>query len=190
MSVKPATRRGMLLLAVCAIIFMSRTTPGYVDFTGPFITRGESGEWVNARTFGLRVEKPYVVRKIRHNRFGKVEDRTTSGVWVIVRVDAVAMREPSMINSLALITESGKRYQHTERIRLPSKVGLLGRVLQPEMPVPALLVFEVPEDQIAHLELAAAEREFALLDSEVRIPLSWGNRNPAASIKESVDFTS
>lgn len=178
-----------LLVAVCAIVFMSRTTPGWVDLTAPFVSRGESGEWVNTRTFGLRVDKPYLVRTLRQQRFGRVEERTTSGVWVIVKVDAVAIREPGMIGSFALETGDGKRYQHTERVRLPSQIGLLGRELQPEMPVPALLVFEVPERRIEELTLIAGEREIPHLTSEARIPLRWSDPNPANAIRDSVDLS-
>ena len=179
-----------LLLVVGGILIMSRTTPGFVDLTAPFVSRGESGEWVNTRTCGLRVDKPYLVRTLRQQRFGRTEERTTSGVWVIVKVDAVAIRQPGMIGAFALETDDGKRYQHTERIRLSSQVGLLGRELQPEMPVPALLVFEVPENQISDLTLIAGEREIPHLTSEARIPLRWSNPNPAASIRDSVDLSS
>jgi hypothetical protein len=178
-----------LLVAVCVIVFMSRTTPRWVDLTAPFVSRGESGEWVNTRTFGLRVDKPYLVRTLRQQRFGRVEERTTSGVWVIVKVDAVAIREPGMIGAFALETRDGKRYQHTERVRLASQIGLLGRELQPEMPVPALLVFEVPENRIEALTLIAGEREIPHLTAEARIPLQWSDANPAGSIRDSVDLT-
>jgi hypothetical protein len=176
------------VLAVGAIVLMSRTTPGFVALTAPFVTRGEPGEWVNTRTFGVRVDKPHLVRTLRQQRFGRVEERTTSGVWVIVKVDAVAIRQPSMIGGFALETRDGKRYQHTERIRLSSKVGLLGRELQPEMPVPALLVFEVPENQISDLTLIAGEREISHLTSEAHIPLRWSDPKP--SIRDSVDLSS
>jgi hypothetical protein len=172
------------LLAAAVIVFMSRTTPGYVEITAPFVIRGASGDWVNARTFGLRVEKSHLVRTIRQKRFRRIEERTTSGVWVIVRVDAVAIKHPTMLANLALLTRDGKRYRHSERVYLPAQIGLIGRDLQPEMPTPALLVFEVPEQAIQQLELAAAEGEFTTLDSEVRIPLTM-----PASIRESVDFS-
>jgi hypothetical protein len=186
---KSAARGLALLVAVGAIVFMSRTTPGWVDLTAPFVSRGEPGEWVNTRTFGLRVDKPHLVRTLRQTRFGRVEERTTSGVWVIVKVDAVALREPGLIGAFALETRDGKRYQHTERVRLAAQVGLLGRELQPEMPVPALLVFEVPENQISDLTLIAGEREIPHLTSEARIPLRWSDPNPAASIRDSVDLS-
>jgi len=175
------------IFAVGAITFMSRTTPGFVALTAPFVTRGEPGAWVNTRTFGVRVDKPYLVRTLRQQRFGRVEERTTGGVWVIVKVDAVAIRQPGMIGGFALETGAGKRYQHTERIRLPSQVGLLGRELQPEMPVPALLVFEVPENQVSNLTLIAGEREIPHLSAEARIPLRWSDPNPA--IRDSVDLS-
>lgn len=186
---KSAARVLGWLVAVGAIVLMSRTTPGFVDLTAPFVSRGEQGEWVNTRTFGLRVDKPHLVRTLKQTRFGRLEERTTSGVWVIVKVDAVAIREPGMIGAFALETRDGKRYQHTERVRLASQVGLLGRELQPEMPVPALLVFEVPESQISHLTLIAGEREIPHLTSEARIPLQWSDSNPAALIRDSVDLS-
>lgn len=186
---KPAARVFGWLLAAGSILFMSRTTPGFVDLTAPFVSRGAPGEWVHTRTFGLRVDQPHLVRTLRQTRFGRVEERTTSGVWVIVKVDAVAVREPGMIGAFALETGNGKRYQHTERVRLASQVGLLGRELQPEMPVPALLVFEVPADQISQLTLIAGEREIPHLTSEAHIPLRWSVPNPAASIRDSVDLT-
>jgi hypothetical protein len=185
--VKSAARVLAWMVAVGGIVLMSRTTPGFVDLTAPFVTRGEPGEWVNTRTFGLRVDKPHLIRTLRQQRFGRTEERTTSGVWVIVKVDAVAIRHPGMIGAFALETRDGKRYQHTERIRLPAQVGLLGRELQPEMPVPALLVFEVPENQIADLTLIAGEREIPHLTSEARIPLRWNDPKPA--IRDSVDLS-
>ena len=186
---KSTARVLAFVLAVGAIVLMSRTTPGFVALTAPFVSRGEQGEWVNTRTFGVRVEKPHLVRTLRQQRFGRVEERTTSGVWVIVKVEGVAIRQPGMIGAFALETRDGKRYQHTERVRLPSQVGLLGRELQPEMPVPALLVFEVPENKISDLTLIAGEREIPHLTSEARIPLRWSDPNPAASIRDSVDLS-
>jgi hypothetical protein len=185
-----AARVLVLLLAVGGIVFMSRTTPGFVELTAPFVSRGGPGEWVNTRTFGVRVDKPYLVRTLKQTRFGRLEERTTSGVWVIVKVDAVAIHQPGMIGAFALETRDGKRYQHTERVRLSSQVGLMGRELQPEMPVPALLVFEVPENQINDLTLIAGEREIPHLTSEARIPLRWSDPNPASSIRDSVDLSS
>lgn len=184
---KSTARVLALIAAVGGIVLMSRTTPGFVELTAPFVTRGEPGEWVNTRTFGLRVDKPHLVRTLRQQRFGRSEERTTSGVWVIVKVDAVAIRHPGMIGAFALETRDGKRYQHTERVRLPAQVGLLGRELQPEMPVPALLVFEVPESQISDLTLVAGEREIPHLTSEARIPLRWSDPKPA--IRDSVDLS-
>jgi hypothetical protein len=156
--------------------------------TAPFVSHGEPGEWVPTQTFGLRIDKQYLVRTIRQKRFGRTEERTTSGVWVLVKVDAAAVRRPVTIGGFALETKEGKRYLHTERVRLPAKAGLIGRELQPEMPVPAFLVFEVPENQVADLTLVAGEREIAHLTSEARIPLRWGDQNPAASIRDSVDL--
>jgi hypothetical protein len=189
MQLKSAARALGLLLAAGGLVLMSRTTPGFVDLTAPFVSRGEPGEWVNTRTFGVRVDKPYLVRTLRQKRFGRVEERTTSGVWVIVKVEALAIRQPGMIGAFALETSDGKRYQHTERVNLSAQVGLLGRELQPEMPVPALLVFEVPESRIADLTLIAGERDIPHLTSEARIPLRWSNPNPAASIRDSVDLS-
>ena len=179
-----------IALSIGAILFMWRTTPGFVRITAPFVTHGESGEWVNTRTFGVRVDKAYLIRTLRHTRFGRTEERTSSGVWVIVKVDAVAVHEASMIGAFALQTGDGRRYQHTGRVRLPHKVGLLGRELQPEMPVAALLVFEVPEDAVAKLTLIAAEREIPHLTSEAHVSLQWEHSNPLASIRDSLDLGS
>jgi hypothetical protein len=187
---KSTARVLAMVLATGGIVLMSRTTPGFVDLTAPFVSRGDPGEWVNTRTFGVRVDRPYLVRTLRQTRFGRVEERTTSGVWVIVKVDAVAIHQPGMIGGFALETRDGKCYDHTARVRLPAQVGLLGRELQPELPVPALLVFEVPESQVSDLTLIAGEREIPHLTSEARIPLRWGNANPSATIRDSVDLSS
>ncbi|WP_129649406.1 DUF4352 domain-containing protein [Peristeroidobacter agariperforans] len=179
-----------MLLSIGAILFMWHTMPGYVEITAPFVTRGDAGEWVHTRTFGVRVDKSYLSRTLRQTSFGRSEERTTSGVWVIVKVDALAVHEPSMIGAFALQTEDGRRYQHTERVRLSRKVGLLGRELQPEMPVAALLVFEVPEDVVANLMLIAGEREIPHLTSEAHISLRWQSSNPLTSIRDTLDLGS
>lgn len=162
---------GGAVLAAALLLAMRMTTPNYDGRVAPIVERGRiGGDYVTGRRFAARADRVETAQRVRFARASRVEERDSSGIWVIVHASAMAMQEPTSIGSAALITREGKRYAQTAR--LPSMAPLLGvRELQPGIADGGVFVFEVPADAVAGSTLALAANRIAPLDSELRIDL-------------------
>jgi hypothetical protein len=171
----PATPRWRALLwslaALALLLAMRESIPNYNGRMAPIVERGAPGEYVAGRRFALRVDAVESARVIRFARTpSAIEQRDTSGVWLIVQASAMATHEPQLIGSAALLTRDGRRYVHSGRF--PATPPLLGaRELQPGVASSGVFVFELPADAVAGATLVAAANRIDLLDSELRIDL-------------------
>ncbi|MPZ26882.1 MAG: hypothetical protein GEV12_10800 [Micromonosporaceae bacterium] len=107
-----------------------------------FVASGPVGEPVSAHTVDLTVLGARTAATI-------VEEpgfipRDTAGVWVLVRIRALAQREPVSIGYAAVRDSAGREWSATERVEQPL-VGF-GYQLEPGIPVEAEVVFEVPRE--------------------------------------------
>ena len=141
---------GALLIAAIAVGGLVKSaTPDADTRERPFVRTGRLGETVDARTFEVRVLDVRGAKEIV--RSGRT--RTTGGVWVLVKVQAVARGEPTTIGYAALRDGRGRLFHATERITQPLARS---RTLQPGIPVEGEIVFEVPVEAATDLSIRLA----------------------------------
>lgn len=160
-----------LLVAAALLLGMRETTPNYDDRVGPVIERGKPGEFVHGRRFAARVDSVTSASRLRFTRMADaVEQRDSSGIWLIVQASAMAVQEPTLIGSAAVLTRDGRRYDSSGRLyTAPGQLST--RELQPGVASQGLLVFELPADAVAGATLVLAANRLDRLDSELRIDL-------------------
>ncbi|MBB2974221.1 hypothetical protein [Mesorhizobium sp. RMAD-H1] len=160
----------VLLLALGAAILygMQHATPGYGDITSPIVIEGEAGKRVDGSAYAFGLANVHVARSVKTESFGRTREYTTSGVWLILEGAAVAKKESLALTSAEWLGPSGIRYAMSQRLSIAS--GLLNTErLQPGLPKPVLLAFEVPEKEIAGGQLLIARSRIIPLDEEFRI---------------------
>jgi hypothetical protein len=148
----------------------------------PFVRTGSVGETVDARTFSVRVLAVRGAATIdRRNQYydtgdeEEEEGHDSGGVFVLVRVRAVAYTEPTTINYATVVDSRGRTFTPTERISQPL-VG--GRPLQPGIAVEGEIVFEVPRDVATVLAVRIGEPLFderLAAVAEVPLPITQGS---------------
>ncbi|HSX60118.1 MAG TPA: hypothetical protein VLF18_07970 [Tahibacter sp.] len=160
------------IIAAALLLAMRMTTPNYDGRVAPIVERGRiGGDYAIGRRFAARAERVEAAQRIRVARLGAtLEERDTSGVWIIVHASAMAMREPTTIGAASLRTRDGRRYAQTAR--LPSVAPLMStRELQPAIADSGVFVFELPADAVAGATLVLAANRIDPLDSELQIDL-------------------
>ena len=167
-----ATLKGAtaVLLAAAILYGMQRTMPYYGEITSPIVIEGKAGERVDADDFAVAVVNVHLARKIESENFGQQRHYSTSGVWMVVEGAAEAKSESLTIMSAAWIAPNGVRYELSKRVSMP---GMLpDERLEPGLPKPVLMAFEVPENQALDGTVVIARAAWMPLDDEVRIPLA------------------
>jgi hypothetical protein len=123
---------------------MQHTTPYYGEITSPIVVEGNAGERLDADDFALGIVNVHLARTLKTESFGQQRSFTTSGVWVVVEGAAEAKAESLTLMSAAWLGPNGVRYELGQR--LSSLPGMLpGERLEPGLPKPVLMAFEVPE---------------------------------------------
>jgi hypothetical protein len=179
--------KSVLAVALAAVILyaMQRTTPGYGDITAPIAVSGKIGERIDARAYAIGLQNIRLARELRIDSYGKLRAYTTSGVWVIVEGAGESKYESLALTSASWRGPSGIRYWQSQR--LPPLPGLLGgETFEPGLPRPFLIVFEVPESELAGGAVLLARSALTPLDEEVRVAVGevkTTDIRPAALIK-------
>lgn len=106
-----------------------------------FVITGLVGEPVATSALDVTVLQARTAKEIV-DRSGEVMD--TGGVWVLVRVRAVARDEPTAIGYAAVRGRQGRTWLASSRVRQP--LAGSGHQLQPGIVVEAPVVFEVPRE--------------------------------------------
>lgn len=167
---------------VAAILYgMQRTTPLYSEITSPVPVAGEQGKRIDARAFALGISNIHLARTIRTQSFGQSREFTTTGIWVLVEGVAEAKQESLTLTTANWLGPSGLRYGLSQRVStLP---GLLpNETLEPGLPRPVLMVFEVPERDVSGGTLLVARSYLTPLDEEVRMPVTDVDINDIHSV--------
>jgi hypothetical protein len=112
---------------------------------------------------------------VRVERFGGGRDYTTSGVWILIEGAAVAKTETLALTSAEWLGPSGIRYALSQRFStirgyLPSER------LEPGLPRPVLLAFELPEAELSGGTLIVSRSAYTPLGEELWIGL--GEKHP------------
>lgn len=182
-----ALKTGFGILAAAALLYAMRvTTPNYDGRVAPIVEHGRlGGGYIEGRRFSARVDAVETARRLRFARApSTIEERDTSGIWVVVRAQAMAAYEPTFIGSAELLTRDGRRYQQTARV--PTVAPLFaGRELQPAVAEHGVFVFELPADALVGASLVLAANRIAPLDSALRFDLAL---TAAPAAREFVDL--
>jgi hypothetical protein len=173
-------RTGTVLMIIAALgagDFILRMTPDVSDQQRPFLSQGEPGETIDAREFTATLVKVRTAGVVKAGNF----IHPTQGLWVILRVRFVALREPVQINYASVVDSQGRSFFASDRLRQPVVDG--GRILQPGIAVEGDVAFEVPRDatgltaQFSNAGLVQAMQAI----TDITLPLDdtvWLSREP------------
>ncbi len=162
---------GGVALTAAVLYGMQRTTPGYGDITAPRPIAGKLGHRVEGRTFAIDIGKVQLARTVITKGAARDGAFTTSGVWVLVEGTAEALNESLTLLSAEWLGPNGVRYAMSQR--LSSLPGMLpGQRLEPGLPTPVLMAFEIPESQVAGGTLLIARSAWAPLAEQARIEMA------------------
>ena len=162
--------KGLLGVALAAAVLygMRRTAPGYGEITSPRPVAGQLGHRLEARAFAIDIAKVQLARSVVTKGASRDASFTTSGVWVLVEGTAEALSESLTLLSAEWLGPNGVRYAMSQR--LSSLPGMLpGQRLEPGLPTPVLMAFEIPEGQVAGGTLLIARSAWAPLAEQARI---------------------
>lgn len=165
--------KGLAGVALAAVVLygMQHTTPGYGEITSPRPVAGKLGHRVEARAFTIGIAKVQLARTITTRGMARNQTFTTSGVWVVIEGAAEARNASLTLLSAEWLGPNGVRYAMSQR--LSSLPGMLpGQRLEPGLPVPVLMVFEVPESQVAGGTLLIARSAWTPLEEQARIEMA------------------
>ena len=160
----------VFVLGAVALYALQRSMPTYADITRPIAARGSIGEIIAVRGFDLTVENLRVGRRLAYEAYGRTHILTTSGVWVAVQVTAEASAESVTISAATWRGENGVLFAASDRLGTYPRLLATMR-LEPGLPRRAMLVFEIPENQLSGATLTVSRTPFTPLDSEVEIAL-------------------
>ena len=162
---------GGVVLAAAVLYGMQRTTPGYGDITSPRPVAGKLGHRLEGRAFAIDIAKVQLARTVITKGASRDSTFTTSGVWVVVEGTAEALNESLTLLSAEWLGPNGVRYAMSQR--LSSLPGMLsGQRLEPGLPTPVLMAFEIPESQVVGGTLLIARSAWAPLAEQARIEMA------------------
>jgi hypothetical protein len=164
-------RLAAVLLAAAMLYGMQRTTPLYSDIVSPVPVPGSQGERVDTSAFAIGIADVHLARKITASSFGRTRTYTTSGVWVIIEAAAAAKEESLSLTSAKWLGPNGVRHALSQRFS--AMPGMLGSErLEPGIPRPMLMAFEVPESQLSGATLLVARSALTPLAEEAWIEMT------------------
>jgi hypothetical protein len=132
-----------------------------------FVNTGAVGEPVSALDFQATVLGARTAAQI-NTAPGTGLD--TAGVWVLVRVRAMALEESMWIKYAAVRDSAGRTWTATGRIEQPLVDG--GYRIDPGIPVEAEVAFEVPQDAATDLTVRFARPDIDLrMHTIAEVPL-------------------
>lgn len=155
-------------LAAAMLFGMQQSTPYYSKILSPVGVPAAAGKPAETERFIFGIAKTYMAMKLAVSFLDEPRIYTTSGRWLIIEAAAKAQNESVTLTSAAWRGPSGKRFAMSDRIREP--IGLLGSErLEPGIPRPVLLVFELPEDEIGGGTLLIADTLVTPLSQQAEI---------------------
>lgn len=156
-----------VLLGACALGAMMATTPDYNRVFQPFRTHAQVDGIAQGRLHDARFGNWQTADQISFDRYGKAVVRDTQGVFLVVDVDILNVRESVRLTA-AWLGRSGRRYEQTSRAE-GTPVTLDVRQFHPGLDDRGVVVFELPEDEVAGGQLLLARRGPNILDSELAL---------------------
>jgi hypothetical protein len=160
-----ARSTALVIAALATGVAITSQAPDTDARERPFVRTGGLGQSVDGRTFQAAVVDVRGARKIA--RAGRT--RETGGVWVVVRVRAVARDRPTTIDHASLRDARGRTFLATPRISQPL---LGGYALQPGIPVQGDIAFEVPIAGATGLTVRLADSSDTRMDAAIEVPIA------------------
>ena len=173
-------RTGSVLIVIAALgvgDFILRITPDVNEQQRPFLSQGEQGEAVDARQFTATLVKVRTAGVVKAANF----IHPTQGIWVILRMRFVALKEPMQITYAAVVDGRGRSFYASDRLKQPVVDG--SRILQPGIILEGDVAFEVPRDATgltAQFSNAGLTQTMQAV-TDITLPLDegvWLNREP------------
>jgi hypothetical protein len=164
--------RGFLgLLVAGALLYgLQHTTPYYGDITSPVPVTGKPGQRIDTEVFALEVARIHVAREVAIRSFNRVKTYSTSGLWVLAEAVGEAGSQSISLLSAQWLGANGVRYGLSERLStLPAY--LPSQRLEPGLPRPVLMAFEIPESQASNGTLLVTPSSWKPLEPEARIEM-------------------
>lgn len=152
----------VVLLGVVLLAGMRWTMPRYERITGPIAFSGTPGSWVRADNLAIEAGTPQLARSLRFKAAGKIQQRDSGGVWLVVPVRSRVEHATAHVYGRVWMTSDGRRYRASSRTEMGDAVLSSIKTLQPGLERKDLLVFELPS--------ALASDAGTLLLSEQRDP--------------------
>lgn len=158
-------------IAAAALYGLQHTTPGYGEITSPIAVAGKLGKRVAASAFAIGIVKVHLARTVTTKSVGRTQTFTSSGVWVLVEGAAEARSESLTLMSAQWLGPNGVRYALSQRFSTVPGI-LPSERLEPGLPRPVLMAFEIPESQVSGGTLLIARTAWTSLEEEVRIEMT------------------
>lgn len=160
-----------ILLAAMLLFGLQQSTPYYSEILSPVAVPGAAGKPAETERFVFGVANVHMARKLIVPSFAEPRVYTTSGRWLVIEAAARAQDESVTLTSAAWQGPSGRRFAMSTRVHDP--IGLLGSErLEPGIPRPMLLIFELPEGEIDDGLLLIAETLVTPLSQQAEIAMT------------------
>lgn len=154
----------ILVVSVALLAAMQLTKPGYAEITAPIVSTADWKQAGATRSFKAEITGAKVARRLK----SQSKTLTTSGVWVLIGVKAEALQESTTIGGARWVAQSGIEYLVSDR--MPVRLELLtNNRLEPGIPKPGVLVFEIPEHELRGGTLHLQRSRFAPLGGELAL---------------------
>jgi len=174
-------RRALLTLiavfvTIAVLYAMQHSTPYYSDIVSMVKVKGEQGKPVSTAKFTMGVAEAYTADQLVTSSFGTERNYTTSGKWLVL--EAAAKANKGSINLMSALWQGPSGAQYSMSQRITNAWGLLGSErLEPGIPRPVLLIFELPEREIEGGSLLVAESLITPLAQQAEIHVGPPNAN-------------
>jgi hypothetical protein len=165
----------VVLALAAATVVLSKLEVMPSDRMPAFATEGKRGEVVTTNTFKVRIDKPFVAKKLVYKElsFSDPDVRTTGGVWLVVPAAVQSQKAPERFEGATLVSKSGKKYANSNRI--PGTFMPGGQGTSPGIAFLGVWVFEVPPEEIPGSQLwVSVSPSSPELASQARVDLGLG----------------
>jgi len=161
-----------VLLGACALGAMLMTAPDFNSVFKPFRIEAPSGAVAQGRLHAARFNGWHTADRLSFKRYGTPITRDTEGVFLLVSVDILDVRESVRLKA-TWQGRSGRRYVQTERAE-GTPFTLDARQFHPGLDDRGTAVFELPQDEIQGGQLLLARNGLNVLDSELALAPAAG----------------
>ncbi|AWS40376.1 hypothetical protein [Streptosporangium sp. 'caverna'] len=143
-------RAGTVLAGVAlaaAAVSLQAFGSAAADHDTPLTWTGGVGDEVVASRFSARVKTVRAAKALESKSFSDEKTRaTTKGIFIIVEMGATSARKPLQLGTPVLLTESGHRYEATDKV--DSSLTITELYIQPGWWGEGVTVFDLPPDEL------------------------------------------